>query len=73
MREATYASVATQAGADRVGVDEDSVMGKVEVPDVCKEWVRKGSTTRAKRLPVCVALGRMSVIGYWESDRACLY
>ena len=34
VRETTYASVATQAGAGGVGVDGDSVMGGVGVPDV---------------------------------------
>ena len=34
VRETTYASMATQTGAGGVGVDGDSVMGGVEVPDV---------------------------------------
>ena len=34
VRETTYASVATQAGAGRVGVDGDSIMTGVEVPDM---------------------------------------
>ena len=34
VRETTYASVATQAGAGGVGVDGDSVMTRVGVPDV---------------------------------------
>ena len=34
VRETTYASVATQAGAGGVGVDGDAVMGGVGVPDV---------------------------------------
>ena len=34
VREMTYASMATQAGASGIGVDGDTVMGGVGVPDV---------------------------------------